>query len=241
MPRSRKPADKAGVARLGQAAIVAALSLSPGAANADTAVPGPRQQVVPGGPAATDLVREIASQVIAMHDNQALPFIIVDKIGAAAFVFSAHGSLQGAAPVLLGLAIGDDAVPGIGQRPLAAIRRDERTTPAGRFVAALDHNLAGKEVLWVDYDNAISLHPVVKGSAGDHRAARLASATPADNRISYGCINVPLRFFDDLVSPLFRPGGGIVYVLPETRPAHSVFGMSGTIAPSPEDAAHDHR
>jgi hypothetical protein len=210
MPRRRTPAGHAGLYRLGRAAGFAALSLLPGAAAAD--------------PPATALVREIAGQAVAMHDNHALPFIVVDKIGAAAFVFDAHGSLLGAAPVLLGLAVGDDPAPGIGQRPLSAIGRDERTTPAGRFVAALDRNIEGNEVLWVDYDNAISLHPVVKGSAGDHRAARLASATPADNRISYGCINVPPRFFHELVAPLFRPGGGIVYVLPETRPARSVFG-----------------
>ena len=35
---------------------------------------------------------------------------------------------------------------------------EERTTPAGRFVASLDRDVHGQEVLWVDYDAAISMH-----------------------------------------------------------------------------------
>ena len=55
-------------------------------------------------------------------------------------------------------------------------------------------------------------------------ACALASPTAADNRISYGCINVPVKFYEDVVSPAFKGTYGIVYVLPETRPAQQVFG-----------------
>jgi hypothetical protein len=44
------------------------------------------------------------------------------------------------------------------------------------------------------------------------------------NRISYGCINVPAKFFDTVVSPAFTGTKGIVYVLPETRPRREIFG-----------------
>jgi len=129
--------------------------------------------------------------------------------------------LRGAAPALLGLALGDDTVPGIGTRPLSKILPEERTTPAGRFVATLGRDLK-TDVLWIDYDAAISLHRVITGTR-DNRLARLATATVADNRISYGCINVPAQFFDEVVLPAFKGTKGIVYVLPEVRSLSDVF------------------
>ena len=167
--------------------------------------------------------RQIADWVVDSGDNRNMPFAIVDKTDAKVFVFNADGRLRGAAPALLGLARGDDAVPGIGNRALSSIRPDERTTPAGRFVAALDRNLRGKEILWVDYDGAVSMHPVITTKPAERRAQRLASPTALDNRISYGCINVPATFFDKVVRPAFTGTDGIVYVLPETRPAREVF------------------
>ncbi|MDO8459271.1 MAG: hypothetical protein Q7T07_20405, partial [Burkholderiaceae bacterium] len=161
--------------------------------------------------------RHVADWVVDSGDNQGMPFAIVDKKDAKVFVFHADGRLRGTAPALLGLALGDDSVPGIGDRKLSTIRPDERTTPAGRFVAALDRNLSGKEILWVDYDGAISMHPVVTNNIKEHRAERLATPTPLDNRISYGCINVPAEFFKSVVNPAFKGTNGVVYVLPETR------------------------
>ena len=114
-------------------------------------------------------------------------------------------------------------MPGIGNRKLASIRPDERTTPAGRFVAALDINLHGKEMRWVDYDAAISMHPVITSNPLERRAERLATPTPLDKRISYGCINVQPEFFKNVVSPAFKCTNGIVYVLPETRAVQEVF------------------
>jgi hypothetical protein len=166
----------------------------------------------------------VANWVVDSGDNHGLPFVIIDKIHAKVYVFHANGSLRGAAPALLGLARGDDATPGIGNRKLSTIRPDERTTPAGRFVASLGHNLQGKEILWVDYDTAISLHPVITGKPADKRLQRLTSPTPLDNRISYGCINVPLTFYENVVHNAFTGTNGIVYVLPETRSLRTVFG-----------------
>jgi hypothetical protein len=121
------------------------------------------------------------------------------------------------------LAGGDDSVPGIGDRKISHIRTEERTTPAGRFVAALDRNLRGEEILWVDYDAAISMHRVHTNKPKERRLQRLATPTPLDNRISYGCINVPAKFYDNVVRPAFNGTNGIVYVLPETRLAREVF------------------
>ena len=60
--------------------------------------------------------------------------MIIDKVNAQLFLFDGTGGLIAATPVLLGQARGDDSPPGIGTRPLSAIKPGERITPAGRFV-----------------------------------------------------------------------------------------------------------
>ena len=189
--------------------------------------------------------RKLADWVIDSSDNGKLPFIIIDKVNARVFVFDAQGRLRGATSALLGLAVGDDSVPGIGQRKLSSIRPEERTTPAGRFVASLARDIHRQEVLWVDYNTAVSLHPVVKGTPKERRAERLASTSPQDKRISYGCINVPVTFYEKVVSPTFTGTNGVVYVLPETRSARDVFGSYDVqdssrkqASPSPERASN---
>lgn len=177
-----------------------------------------------GNELASHETHAIADWVVDAGDNHALPFILIDKAAAKAYVFDSHGKIKGAASVLLGLAQGDDSVPGIGQRKLSSIRPEERTTPAGRFIASLDHNLHGEGILWIDYDAAISLHRVITGTPQEHRAARLASTSLNDKRITFGCINVPVSFYDRIVSPSFKRSNGVVYILPETRSARMVFG-----------------
>jgi hypothetical protein len=167
--------------------------------------------------------RQMADWVIDSGDNRGMPFAIVDKMDAKVFVFDSQGRLRGAAPVLLGLARGDYAVPGIGDRKLSDIRPEERTTAAGRFVASLGYNFNGKDVLWVDYKNAVSLHRVITNNPKERRLERLATPTPLDKRISYGCINVPANFFDNVVKSAFTRTYGIVYVLPETRSIGEIF------------------
>jgi len=173
--------------------------------------------------------RHIADWALDSADHRGMPFMVVDKTQAKIFVFDAKGRLLGAGPVLLGSALGDDSVPGIGNRPLSTILAEERTTPAGRFVASLDLNLRGEEILWVDYASSVSLHRVVTSKPKERRAERLATATPLDNRISYGCINVTEKFYKTVVSPAFTGVGGIVYVLPETRSSLEVFGSYNVV------------
>ena len=184
------------------------------------------------GEASSADARVVADWVVGTHDNRGLPFIIIDKADARVFVFGSNGTALGAAPALLGLSRGDDSVPGIGQRRLATITTAERTTPAGRFQAALGHDFE-QDILWIDYDAALSLHRVIVGKRADRRAERLASPTPLDNRISFGCVNVPARFYDDVVSPAFTGTVGIVYILPEVKPLRAVF----AIPPAPTEGA----
>jgi len=103
------------------------------------------------------------------------------------------------------------------------VRPSERTTPAGRFVAQPGKNAGHEDVLWVDYDAAVSMHRVRATNPAEHRLERLASPTPKDNRISYGCINMPVKFFEQTLWPTFGKRGGIVYVLPEKKSLEQVF------------------
>lgn len=170
--------------------------------------------------------------IVASGDNLDLPFIIVDKVHAQVLAFDADGAPLGSAPALIGLGRGDLSPPGIGQRKLAEIAPAERITPAGRFLASLGNDLGKADILWVDYASAISLHRVVPGSSKERRLHRLATPSTADNRISYGCINVPVQFFDSVVGPAFQGTNGIVYVLPEATPLGEVFDLPKTEPPS---------
>lgn len=167
--------------------------------------------------------RYMADWVVDSGDNRGMPFVIVDKVDAKVFVFYVDGRLRGAAPALLGMAVGDDAIPGIGDREMSSLRPEERTTPAGRFVSYLGYNYYGKDILWVDYDGAVSMHRVVTNKPAERRLERLETPTPLDNRISYGCINVPVKFFNNVIKPTFTGKTGVVYVLPEIKSKNEIF------------------
>jgi hypothetical protein len=180
------------------------------------------------GAAASSDARQIADWVMASADNHGQPFVIVDKKATEVFVFDGHGHLSGATPALLGLARGDDSAPGVGDKKLSDIRPDERTTPAGRFVASLGYGLGKQDILWVDYKTALALHRVLASNTREHRLQRLAAPSALDHRITFGCINVPVSFYDRIVQPAFTGTSGVVYILPETKTIADVFFRSAT-------------
>lgn len=167
--------------------------------------------------------RQVVRWATASGDHAGLPFAVIDKLAARIHVFSAQGHWLGSSAVLLGAALGDFAAPGVGNKPLSRIRPEERTTPAGRFVTEPGRNLRGDDIVWIDYDAAVSLHRVRNVSASERRRERLASAGLKDKRISYGCVNAPARFYDEFIAPLFGRNRGVIYVLPDTEPFASIF------------------
>jgi len=187
----------------------------------------------------------VANAIARTGDNAGAPFILLDKVNAHVFVFNPQGRLQADAPALLGFAKGDDTVPGIGEKKIADVKPEERTTPAGRFVAEFGQSSSrGEDVVWVDYDSAVSMHRVVTSNPKERRLQRLATPTPKDNRISYGCINLPKAFYEKWVGPLVAHTRTIVYVLPETRPLRQVFAFvdsSATRAPHASAVARSMR
>lgn len=55
----------------------------------------------------------------------------------------------------------------------------------------------------------------------------MASLTVADNRMSHGCINVPVAFYNPFVQTTFNSASAtaIVDVLPENRSLQQPFGL----------------
>jgi hypothetical protein len=177
-------------------------------------------------------VLDVVQWVGASHDNAGLPFIVVDKANAQVYAFNPAAQLKATAPVLLGMGVGDKAlVPQ--DAPMSAIPPQKRITPAGRYPSKLVIDNHGKVVLLIDGENLITMHIVAKGTPAQRRAERLASVATDDNRVSYGCINVPPAFFTTVVDPDFRPAKGIVYVLPEKTTAAQLFGFQPAVTAPP--------
>jgi hypothetical protein len=201
----------------------------------DAAAP-PKESIVSradlhGQEASAD-VRRIVDWIATTNDASGSAFVVVDKRDARVYVFDGDAGLRASSPVLLGGARGDDTVPGIGAREIADVLPEERTTPAGRFVGERGHNARGEDVVWVDYNAAVSMHRVITSNPEERRLERLATPTSEDNRISYGCINVPVDFYETYIQPTFASHRAIVYVLPEIRSLAEVFGLHETMSAS---------
>ncbi len=189
---------------------------------AQSAAPAPSIDVELVAAQASLDARYLGAWVQARNDNLGLPFAIVDKKDARIYVFDERQVLVGSSTVLTGSTAGDDSAPGVGQRAqYARLARNERTTPAGRFVSEPGRNLNGEDIVWFDYQAALAIHRLRADAAYAHRAQRLATASPDDNRASLGCVVVPVAFYERVVRPWLGARRGVVYVLPETRPVQA--------------------
>lgn len=248
--------------RVGGALIASILAVTaqPGAARphnvptgriAAVSDPAPTAQKASGDESAapSQAVTQLLHWVAQSNDNNGLPFMIIEKLGARIFVFDAQAQLLGTAPALIGIARGDDSAPGVGNRRLGKIPIEQRTTPAGRFIARFGPAKGHPPVLWVDYGDAISLHPVVTSNRKERRLERIRSDNLDEHRISFGCINVPASFYAKVVKPQFRSkdSSGVVYILPDTKPLTEVFpaivvqASSSSSAPGGKIAAGGYR
>lgn len=167
------------------------------------------------GQAASAQAQRAAHAALTLGDARGLPFAVVDKAGARLYVFDATGRLRGTTPVLLGSAVGDTYFPDLNQRDLSRLSAEERTTPAGRFVSEPGRNLQGEDVVWIDYPSALAIHRLRPAAARERRPERLASATPADNRISLGCVITSVAFYEQVVAPVLGQSRAVIYILPD--------------------------
>ena len=207
---------------------LAALFAMPASGMAAPPVPAapPAAQVSASG--MSESAAQVSDWIRGTNNHKSQAFAIIDKKNAALHVFDREGTKLASSPVLLGLAVGDASVPGIGERKMSQILPEERTTPAGRFVTEPGVNPQGKDIVWIDYDAAVSMHRVVTANKAERRLERLATPGVADKRISYGCVNVPVAFYDKFIKPVFGLQPAVIYVLPETSEASAFFNMEGS-------------
>lgn len=208
-------------------AVFGALALTLASSGIASANDAPTQPVaavdqLPKGQDVSGTVIKLAGWVIATKDSQGYPFAVIDKAAAQILVFDGDGRPRGAAPVLIGSAVGDHTAPGIAGVALREIPGRDRTTPAGRFVGGFGPSVDAGRVLWVDYDSAVAIHPTPTNLPAEKRAERLASPTPKDNRVTHGCINVSPGFFEQVLRTTFKRGG-VFYILPDEAPIAEAF------------------
>jgi hypothetical protein len=92
--------------------------------------------------------------------------------------------------------------PEIAFKSSAIFGKTGAETPVGVYVLEKAYSTKLKKEMLVfrkDDDGVFAIHSTVDVK-GQNRQARLDSATPDDNRISNGCINVPQNVFDKLWS-----------------------------------------
>jgi hypothetical protein len=179
------------------------------------------------GQQASDEARQIAQWALDSEDAAGKPFAVVDKKQARLFVFGADGHLLGATSALLGLARGDRGQPGVGSIPVGSIPPEARTTPAGRFESMPGRNLKGEAIVWIDYEASLAIHRLRPSAPAERRPERLASESPSDKRISFGCVVVSPEFFEQVVQPSLGRERGVVYVLPEEGGGGPLAGVAG--------------
>lgn len=147
------------------------------------------------------------------------PYILVDKPNATGYVIGADHRIQAKFPVLLGRVRGDH--PNTVNVRVDSPSSQGATTPAGVF------RLSRKQLTDRDleeYNDNIfrlegpgaggnSIHETWRGELGMREQA-LATPTPEDNRVSWGCVNVSRDIFESHVKQL--PSGTLVWITPES-------------------------
>lgn len=182
------------------------------AISADSAISNPR-------------VAQAVRRIVAVDDAHGMPFFVIDKTASELYAFDQDGTLRAQSAVLLGSARGDRTAPGVGDKPIEQVLPEERTTPAGRFVGEPGINARHEDVVWVDYDAAVSIHRVITSNAKERRLERLRSPSPDDNRISYGCINVWPEFYETYIRPAYVTQRPPIYILPEIESFDSMIAL----------------
>lgn len=154
------------------------------------------------------------------------PVIIVDKQGGVAYVLDASGKLVAKTPALTGKAVGDIETEAAKTKELDDLKDSDKITPAGVFQASrLVSDEYGEVVKVTGNDKfIIAIHRTYLDTPAEMREARLASPTSTDNRVSFGCINVPASFYDNIIVNTAPSTGTFpVVILPETTNVESFF------------------
>lgn len=151
--------------------------------------------------------------VVKQKDHNGKAFVVADKAQGKIHVVNIDGKILNTQNAIFGKNKGDSSAFG--------------NTPSGRFLlhktdtknlSDLDKRVFGDSVLDLtdketgrkvtnDQGQVVAMHRVVNTT---ERKAALNSATPNDNYLSHGCINIPTAYYNSAVNKL---DGAMVYVL----------------------------
>lgn len=152
----------------------------------------------------------VNSWVRQSHDNNGQRYVIADKAAGTIHIMDAAGNELASAPALYGKRTGDGMSLG--------------ETPAGVFML---HNQSAPRSYGGDLQqfatapngDIYAVHRVLTNN-NQNRQGRLDSATPNDNRVSLGCINIPADIYNKFLNKGFQ---GKLYVLPDQKKLGDVF------------------
>ena len=160
--------------------------------------------------AATPTETAVVQNIVGQNDNQGKQFIVADKQAGTLTMYTASGQQITSTPALFGKTAGDSV--------------SSKNTPSGRFETkqanVRTEGYGGSaQVLTQNGQNLqlggspYAIHRVYTKYASENRQGRLDTPTATDNRISLGCINVPVDFYDTYLN---SDQDTVVYVMPET-------------------------
>lgn len=160
--------------------------------------------------AATPTETAVVQNIVEQNDNQGKQFIVADKQAGTLTMYTASGQQITSTPALFGKTEGDSV--------------SSKNTPSGRFETkqanVRTEGYGGSaQVLTQNGQNLqlggspYAIHRVYTKYASENRQGRLDTPTATDNRISHGCINVPVDFYDTYLN---SDQDTVVYVMPET-------------------------
>ena len=160
--------------------------------------------------AATPTETAVVQNIVGQNDNQGKQFIVADKQAGTLTMYTASGQQITSTPALFGKTAGDSV--------------SSKNTPSGRFETkqanvSTEGYGGSAQVLTQNGQNlqlggsTYAIHRVYTKYASENRQGRLDTPTATDNRISLGCINVPVDFYDTYLN---SDQATVVYVMPET-------------------------
>lgn len=145
-------------------------------------------------------IQQVADNRMRAHPNK--PIVIVDKQMGLTYMIDANGVLAGKSASLTGKTKGDfRSEEAKKTASVESIAEKDKVTEAGMFEGALKKSEDyGRVITLQEFNNySVALHQTYLKKPAERRQERLESATPEDNRISFGCINVPNEFMQNVV------------------------------------------
>ena len=150
--------------------------------------------------------------LVDISHASAAPTITVDKKASTISVFYPDTNVTITQPALLGKVKSNTLNMNNYDKP----GKSDNITPAGTFKITKMFSWRLNEPMAVFVKGTLSvsaIHPLWMGNPDQKRVQRLKSATPDDNRITGGCINVDSKFYYDVINKL--PDDVVLKILPE--------------------------